>query len=391
MSHIQLLPVRDAREKRIFLTFPWRIYKNDPLWVPPLLPDRAKATDPARGIFFKDGEAEFFIAWKDGQPAGTLCLAEEKTRTQHLGHAECMFGFVECVEDYAVFEAMFTHAETWARVRNMTCLYGPFNLDREDSRGILIEGWDRPPAIYLAHHPPYYRQFFERYGFEKHDDDGVAYSIDIDLHNPRIQKLSRVAERVRAKNPQFTVRSAVRADMDAEIDRIVDLQNRGLAHFPSHVPYTRADIESIILPLLDLVDLDLILFAEDNGKSAGFFPGVPNFNEILIHVNGLRQPWDYLRAWLHRNDKPKCLSIKSVVVAPEYWDTGLSLLLFDEMAKRAVAKGYQWADLSLTGENNPDTRPLAIHAGAQVYKKYRFYRKSLTPAPLSPSGERGRG
>jgi len=374
---IQILPVVAARERKIFLTFPWRIYKNDPLWVPPLLKERAKNTDPTRGIFFKDGAAEFFLAYKDGQPAGTLCLAEEKQRTRHLGHAECMYGFFECIEDYAVFEAMFKHAEAWARARSMTCLYGPYNLDREDSRGILIEGRDRPPAIYLAHHPPYYRQFFEMYGFAQHDDEGVAYAVEIDLSSARMQKLSRVAERVRAKNPNFTVRGADINDKEAELDRILHLQNVGLAHFPNHVPYTRADIESIILPLLDLVDLELVLFAEDNGKPAGFFPGVPNFNEILIHLNGLRRPWDYLSAFLHRNDRPKCLSVKSVVVAPEYRDTGLALLLFDEMAKRAAAKGYAWADLSLTGANNPDTRPLAVHAGAQVYKRYRLYRKNV--------------
>ncbi len=377
MADIKILPVRNARERSALLTFPWHIYKNDPHWVPPLLPDHVKATDPARGIFFKDGIAEFFIAWKDGQPAGTLCLAEEKARTRHRGYAECMYGFVECVDDYAVFAAMFDHAGRWAGSRGMKALYGPFNLDREDSRGILIEGRDRPPAIYLAHHPPYYQQFFERYGFKKDDDDGVAYAIDINLDNPRIKKLSRVAERVREKHPEFQVRGADLSDKDAEIGRIVELQNRGLAHFPGHVPYTRTDIESMILPLLELVDLELVLFAEVEGQPAGFFPGVPNFNEILIHLNGLRYPWDYIRAFLHRNDQPKCLSVKSIVVAPEYWDTGLALLLFDEMAKRAAAKGYQWADLSLTGENNEDTRPLAIHAGAQVYKRYRFYRKEI--------------
>ena len=377
MPTIQILPVRTGREKRIFLTFPWRIYKNDPLWVPPILQERAKVIDPAHGLFFKDGSAECFIAWMDGQPAGTLCLAEEQARTRHLGHAECMFGFVECVDDYAVFEAMFDHAGRWAGSRGMTALYGPFNLDREDSRGILIEGRDRPPALYCAHHPPYYCQFFERYGFQKDGDDGVAYAVDIDLNNPRVQKLSHVAERVRAKNPHFRVRGANLADKDAEIDRVVYLQNRGLEHMPDFVPYTRADIESMILPLLDLVDLELVLFAEVDGKPAGFFPGAPNLNEILIHLNGLRYPWDYLRALIHRNDKPKCLSIKSIVVPPEYWDTGVALLLFDEMVKRAIAKGYQWADLSLTGENNEDTRPLAMHAGAQVYKRYRFYRKEI--------------
>lgn len=377
MAEIQILPVRTKREKRIFLTFPWRVYKNDPLWVPPLLPNRAKAMDPKRGIFFKDGSAEFFIAWKEGQPAGTLCLAEEKGRTRYKGHAECMYGFVECVNDYDVFAAMFAHAEGWAAARGMTALYGPYNLDREDSRGILIQGWERVPAIYLAHHPRYYSEFFERYGFQKDDDDGVAYAIDIDLNNPRLQRLARLAERVREKHPEFRVRGANLADKDAEIDRIVYLQNRGLEHFANHIPYTRTDIESMILPLLEIVDLELVLFAEADGKPAGFFPGVPNFNEILIHLNGLRHPWDYLRAFLHRNDTPKCLSVKSVVVPPEYWDTGLALLLFDEMAKRAAARGYQWADLSLTGENNPDTRPLALHTGAQVYKKYRLYRKEI--------------
>lgn len=375
---IEVCPVQTKKENRIFLTFPWRIYRGDPLWVPPLLPEREKITDPARGIFFKDGIAELFIAWKDGQPAGTLCLAEEKNNTRYKGFAECMYGFVECIDDYAVFEAMFHHAEGWARARDMKSLYGPYNLDREDSRGILIEGRDRAPAIYCGHHPPYYQKFFERFGFEKWGEDGLAYAIDIDLNQPKVQRLMRLADKVRAKNPHFKVRSANIKDKDAEIDRIVYLQNRGLEHLPGAVPYTRGDIESMILPLLDMVDLDLVLFAEVNGKPAGFFPGVPNFNEILIHLNGLRYPWDYLRALIYRNKKPKCLSVKSVVVVPEYWDTGLALLLFDEMAKRAAGRGYQWADLSLTGEANPDTWPLAHHAGAQIYKRYRFYKMELT-------------
>jgi hypothetical protein len=49
---IEVLPVQTKRDKRLFLTFPWRIYQKDPLWVPPLLGDREKATDPQRGLFF---------------------------------------------------------------------------------------------------------------------------------------------------------------------------------------------------------------------------------------------------------------------------------------------------------------------------------------------------
>jgi GNAT superfamily N-acetyltransferase len=377
MSAIEIRSVATRRERHLFLTFPWRIYKGDPLWVPPLLSEREKMIDPERGLFFKDGTAELLIAWKNGQPVGTLSLAEEFNRTRTVGHKECMFGFVECVDEYAIFKAMFDFAEDWARARNMKSFYGPFNLDREDSRGLLIEGRDRPPTILCGHHPPYYPKFFERYGFEKMMEDGLAYAVNLDPEDPKIKRLARLADEVRARNPHFMVRSADLTDKDAEIDRIVYLQNRGLKHMPDYIPYTRTDIESMILPLLDVVDLDLVLFAEVDGQPAGFFPGVPNFNELIIKLNGLRYPWDYLRYLRYRNLEPECLAIKSVVVPPEYWDTGVAVLLFDEMAQRAIAKGYKWADLSLTGDENPDTWPLAHHMGAKIYKRYRFYKKEL--------------
>ena len=374
---IEIKPVQTKRERHIFLTFPWTIYKNDPLWVPPLLSERAKVIDPKQGLFFKDGYAELFIAWKDGRPAGTLALAEDHNKTRVKGWAECMFGFVESNEDYDVFRSMFEHAERWARDHKMRSLYGSFNLDREDSRGILIDGRDRPPTILCGHQPPYYQTFFERYGFSKYDEDGLAYAIDIDLNNPRIQRLARLADRVREKNPNFSVRGANVQDIDNEIDRIVYLSNEGMKHLPGFVPYTHKDVAATVLPLVDVTDMELVLFAEVDGKPAGFFAGIPNFNELLIHLNGLRYPWDYLRYLRYKNLKPKCIAIKAVAVPPEYWDTGLAILLFDEMAKRAAARGYTWADLSTTGEENTDTWPIAHHMGAAVYKRYRFYKKDI--------------
>jgi GNAT superfamily N-acetyltransferase len=377
MKSIQVLPVRTARQRRSFLTFPWRIYRRDPLWVPPLLSERARTIDPARGLFFRNGYAELFIARRGGRLAGTIACAEDRNNTAARGRGECMIGFFECVEDYAVAEALFDQAAAWARQHNLFSLYGTYNLDREESRGILIEGRDRSPAAYCGHNPPYYREFFERYGFHKDGDDGLAYAIDVNLDKPEIQHLMRLADRIRQRK-NITVRGGRLDDIDGEIDRILELQNRGLAHFPGFTPYTRASIEAMILPVLDIIDPDLVLFAEVDGKTVGWFPGVPNMNEVLIHLNGLRYPWDYLRLLRYARRKPKSLAVKSVAVLPEYWDTGVGVLLFDEMARRTSAKGYTWVDLSLTGENNADTFPLAHRMGAKIYKRYRFYRKALT-------------
>lgn len=376
MSAIQVRPIQSRREQELFLTFPWRIYKGDPLWVPPLLPERRKVVDPRRGKFFQDGYAELFIAWKDGQPAGTISCAEDQAATRSRGYGECQIGFFECVQDYAVAEALFDRATAWAKEHNLTCIRGTYNLDREDSRGILIEGRDRPPAVYCGHTAAYYPEFFEHYGFRKQGGDSIAYAIDLDLDAPPIQRLMRLADKV-SQRKEITVRGARMDDIDNEIDRVVDLQNRALAHMPDFAPYTRAAIESMILPLVDIADPELVLFAEIDGQAVGWFPAIPNMNEVLIHLNGLRHPWDYLRLLKYSRYKPKSIAIKSVVVPPEYWDTGVGVLLFAEMGRRAAARGYTWADLSLTGEDNADTWPIAHRLGAKIYKRYRFYEKEV--------------
>lgn len=373
---VEVRPVSGAREKRLFLHFPWKLYRNDPLWVPPLLSERKKVTDPSRGPFFKNGTAEFFIAWSDGKPVGTICCAEDRDNTAYKKSPECMIGFFECVEDYAVARALLGRAEAWSRERGMTSIYGTYNLDREEGRGVLVEGYDRPAPILCGHNPPYYAPYFERFGFVRDYDDGLAYALDIDLGSPAFERVARLAQHVRARKG-YTVRGADMANVEGEIDRIWELQNKALAHLAGYTPYTRENIEAMVLPLRDLADPELILFAELDGRAVGWFPGVPNFNEILIHLDGLRYPWDYLRALRSRKKQPSGIAVKSVVLLPEYWDTGVIILLADEMARRAAAKGYGWADLSLTGEENPATRNFALHMGAHVYKRYRYYRKPV--------------
>jgi len=227
-----------------------------------------------------------------------------------------------------------------------------------------------------GHTPPYYVTFFERFGMQPFGGDGLAYAISVDLSTPQVQRMMRLAEKIRSRK-NITVRGGRLDEWDGEIDRILELTNKALAHFPDFTPWPREAIEGMVAPLRDVVDPELVLFAEMDGQPVGWFPGVPNFNEILIHVNGLRYPWDYLKLLWYSRRKPQCVAIKSVLVPPEYWDTGVAVLLFDEMAKRAAAKGYKWADLSITGEDNEDTYPLATHMGAKIYKRYRIYRKQI--------------
>ena len=376
MSNIEILPVETASQRQRFVTFPWQIYRDDPLWVPPMLRERLKFINPAGGVFFKRGMAEFFIAIRDGKPVGTICCADDRATNAARGMKDCMIGFFECIQDERVAQALFSHACKWAGAHGLESLYGPFNLDYEDGYGVLIEGRDRPPVLLCGHTPAYYQGFFEQNGFTPARGDNLAYEITPAMATGEIERLSRLAERLR-RHSWIKIRSADLDHWDDEVERIYVLLNKALAHLPDFIPWPRNGLQASLEQFRQIVDPELVLFAEVEGESVGWFPGIPNMNEALIHANGLRYPWDYLRLLPYLRRQPKCLAIKSVLVLPEYWDTGVAVMLFDEMAKRALPKGYTWFDLSLTSDDNPYTPTLATRAGARLYKRYRVYRMKL--------------
>ncbi|MGD2105245.1 MAG: GNAT family N-acetyltransferase, partial [Anaerolineae bacterium] len=206
--------------------------------------------------------------------------------------------------------------------------------------------------------------------------DNIAFSLDLDPESDALQRISRLAQKVRERR-NITVRQVDLARWDEEVDCIHRLLNTALKHLPDHIGWHRDALEAMLTPFREIADPELILFAEVEGKTVAWFPGIANLNEIFIHVNGLRYPWDYLRLWWYMRRQPECLSIKSALVLPEYWGSGVIVLLFDEMARRAMAKGYTWIDSSLTSADNPNTPQLAKHVGGEIYKRYRVYRLNL--------------
>jgi GNAT superfamily N-acetyltransferase len=369
---VEIVPVTAKRQQHQFLTFPWSVYRDDPLWIPPILAERRKVIDPAHGPFFQRGEAEFFLAMRSGDVVGTICAGEDKVTNQQRGHKDCIFGFFECIDDHKVANCLFDHVKAWARKRGLNRINGPFNLDYEDGYGILIEGRDRPPVVLCGHTPAYYHKLVERYGFQKARGDNLAFEIQVMADTSERRRLRRLADRMRARG-WVSVRGANLADFDREVDRVYAIINRSLQHLPDHIGWQREALEATFDSFKKIADPELILFAEIDGQTVGWFPGVPNLNEIAIHLNGLRYPWDYLQLLRWMRHTTRCIAIKSVLVLPEYWQTGVALLLFDEMAQRAQKKGYTWADLSLTSEDNPFTPALAERMGARIYKRYRTY------------------
>lgn len=257
-------------------------------------------------------------------------------------------------------------------------MYGPYNLDMEDAYGVLVDGRDRPPTMLCGHTPARYQGYFEESGFRPHHDDNIALEISLSATSEALERTAVLADRVR-RNGWITLRTPVKERWRDYVPVVQELMNKAMTHLQGFRPWEREAVEAILEPFLSIADMDLILFAEVEGRTIGWFAAVPNLNEVLIHLNGLRYPWDYLRLLRWGRLKPRCLALKSVLIFPEYWGSGAAVLLIDEMARRARAKGYEWVDLSLTSAENPYTPELATRMGAKLYKTYRTYTRPVTP------------
>ena len=383
---IQIVPVRTRADRQAFARFPWRVYRHDPNWVPPILAGR-KAYLKRRASFFQHGEADFYLARRaagDRPVLGTIGLAVDHTRNRHLGERRAIFGFFDVLPGDAAYptaSALWDHAVAWSHHKGMTVLNGPYSFAYNDEPGFLVEGHAYPPTILMGHTPPTYAVYAERYGFVKHADS-LAYRIDFaDYDYDPAQApplLLRVAERARKRLGAGVVRTARLDDWDAEIERAMQVYNRSLGVLEDFTPMREAQFRQFANQMRRIVDPDMILFAEMDGQTVGFAVGLPNIMEALRYANGLQMPWDYLRFLWHRR-RVTGVSYKIMAIDPDYWARGIDALMYMEIAIQATRKGYTWLDGSLTAETNPTTNKVMRRFGMTPYKRYRVFKLPVAP------------
>jgi len=377
-SNVEIVPVQDQRGRERFVRLAWQIYRNDPLWVPPLIRSQLHTLDPQWGSFFRYGEAALFLARRDGQDVGRIAGWINHRANEFLGEKVAGFGFFETVNDYEVAAALLDTACEWARGQRMETIRGPFYFSMDDSPGVLIEGFDRPPVLLCGHSPPYYANLLEQHGMTKYRD-AYAHRIDLAVFKGDVTnlppKILRVAEAVHRRTG-VQIRAMRAENWDAEIARVMHLVNEAMGHMRNYVPMDEQEFIRFTEELRQVVDPDLVFFAEIDGQPVGFSATIPDVNQALKGANGRLFPLGWLRLWW-RMRRIDAASLKLLAVLEEYRSRGLDSLLYLETTRALLRKGYAWVDLSLTAEHNVMINRLVRHLDGQRYKVYRTYHMSL--------------
>jgi hypothetical protein len=355
------------------------VFRDDPMWVPPLHFELKERLHPKKNPFFFRAEVTLFTAWKDGKLAGRCSAQIDREHLRVWKDDTGFFGFFDTIEDQEVATALIEAAAAWLRKRGMKRMRGPLSLYINEEVGVLIEGFDRPPVVMMGHSRPYQASLCEKAGLVK-EKDLFAWRYGKDIGFP--DRVMKAWETIRAL-PEVKLRSVDLGKMQREVEAIMDIYNDSWAGKWGVVPALPEEVAKVAKDLKLLVDPDIAFIAEVHGKPAGMCIMLPNLNEAIHDLGGKLFPTGLVKLlWRIKVRHPvstrlMMLGIKESVRKNVKRYGGLSAAMYVEVAKRGIAKGYTWGELSWTREDDAPINLGIRSMGAKVYKKYRVFEKKL--------------
>jgi len=369
---IKIVPVRSRRERMKFIKLPWKIYKGDKFWVPPLISDQKKLLDQKKNPFYKHSEVELFLAMSDGEPVGRIAAIVNHNHNRFHNEKVGFFGFFECIDNYEVAEELLNSAKEWLRQKGMEIMRGPANPSSNDTWGLLLEGFDSSPVIMMTYNPPYYLEFMERYGLRK-SKDLYAYFMDKNVTMP--EKFHQIAEQV-ARRENIRIRNLNLKDFKAEVERIKYIYNNAWARNWGFVPMTDEEFDHLAKDLKPIVDPDLVFIAEVNGEPAGFSLTLPDYNQALRRINGRLFPFGLVKL-LWYSKKIDMVRVLTLGVIHKYQKLGIASVFYLKTYEKGIEKGYYKGEFSWILEDNVLMNRALKRMGAKIYKKYRIYEMEI--------------
>jgi GNAT superfamily N-acetyltransferase len=376
---VEVRPVASRRDLGRFIKLPWRLYRNEPHWVPPLISERKRFLDPARNPFFDHAEAQYFLAWRDGEPVGRISAHIDHNFNDFHGNEWGLFGFFESEDDSGAAGALLGAAQDWLTERGRDRMVGPMDFTTNDECGLLVEGHERKPLILQGWHHPYYQGLIEGAGLEKAMD---LYMWELRLDEVEDKggfhpMIHAAAEKV-ASEHGVTVRSMRKRDFKAELGRFLDVYNSAWEKNWGFVPLNDEECRYRARDLKPILSENWAWIAERDGEVLGAALSLPDINICLAHMNGRLLPFGWAKFLYHRRSIDRC-RVFALGVKPEYQHTGIAAAFYLEhvSSARNDRDRIWWGEMGWILETNEAMNRGMEGMGGKIVKRYRVYEKPL--------------
>jgi GNAT superfamily N-acetyltransferase len=386
MADLAVRPVSSDSDLQAFLRMPWTVYKDDPVWAAPLWSEHVKFFDPAKNVELQHIDHQKFVAWRGDTPVGTIIAFVNQAYNDFQGENAGWFGQFEILNDQEVAHALLKTAEDWVRAKGVNKLMGPATYSTNSEIGLQISGFDMAHTIQSPHARAYVQPLLESYGGFTKAMDLWYWRFDANVWGGKKadklpEKIVRVAQKIQ-KRKNFVVRTVNMKDFNNEVDRVKVIYNQAWAKNWGFVPMSDEEIDSLAKGLKDMIDPAMGLFVELDGEPIAFAMPLPDIYQPmrLAHLKpGEPEIWQLLRLIWYWKVLRRVTGIRAwaLGVLEEHRASGVDALLYYELLKRGLPRGYVDAEMSWILETNDKMNAIIRMMGAEIYKIFRVYEKPL--------------
>jgi hypothetical protein len=385
---ITIRPVITKADRKAFVDLPFRLYKDNPNWVPPLKDEAMGLITPGKNPFFEHAVAQLFLAERAGKVVGRISASIDHMWTpmpadKGGGADSGNWGYLDA-EDKAVADFLIAAAEDWLRGKGVKRSIGPISMSIWEEPGLLIKGHDHPPTVMMGYDDARYEAWVESWGYKKVKD---LHTWDLDITKefpPLIGRIVAASE----KNPRIRVRKVNKKKFNEEAAVILGILNDAWSDNWGYVPFTESEIAFAGKKMKPIIFNDLVMVAEYDGEPVAFMMAWPDLNEMQADLNGELFPFGFIKLLWRLNGgftgKPKTRTIRVPLMGvvkklqSSRMASQLAFQMIEYIRREAVAHyGNVRGELGWVLEDNQGMNAIADAIESKINKTYRIYEKAL--------------
>lgn len=374
---VTIKAVSSKSEMKTFVRFANRLYKGNSFYVPSMPLDDLNTLDKKKNGAFEFCEAEYYLAYKDGNVAGRVAAIINHKANESWKVRQVRFGWFDFIDDIEVSEALLNAVIDFGRSHGMTQIAGPLGFTDFDPEGMLVEGFDRLSTMALIYNHPYYPEHMKKLGYYK-ETGWVEYRITIPEQMP--EKHVKYAEIIR-KRYNLTVRKLSRRQIRTERygHKLFQLINETYCVLYGYSLLSEKQIDQYVDMYLSIVDTKMLTFVEnDKGELVAAGISIPSLSEALQKCNGEIVPfgwWHLLKAMYWK--KPDTLDLLLIGIRPDYQNKGLNSLVFVDLFENYKKLGFKYAETNANLETNVKVQAMWAPFEKEQHKRRWVFAKDI--------------
>jgi GNAT superfamily N-acetyltransferase len=378
---MHIRPVTTQRDLTTFLDLPYKLYKNDPVWVPPLRDEQRGQFDPQRNPLLDHCEWQLFLLEENGKPIGRIAAFIDLLAIKFWKKRIGLFGYFECPPDPSTGSGqvpdaarlLLEAARTWLRSRKCTSMRGPWSFVSQEW-GLVVEGFEPSPVVMAPYNPPYYEKQLTDFGLEK-VKDMLCWSISAAEGYQIPERIIQLTEAVQ-KRYNVRIRQLDMKRYDEEVKIIIELANSTIIDNWGYSPVTEAEVQAMARDMKPVLQPKGVLFAEDvDGRPIGFAITLPDVNTLLKGLNGHLFPFGFIKL-LWGIPRLRRYRMFALGVIPEYQGKAIDSLIYRAMHETLYTPDI-WMEINYVLEDNWPMVNAIKKLEATPLRRYRVYEMKI--------------